>query len=140
MYFVVKLDSEKTMAIINIWWIHGPPIVFPRTMPLRSDHYKKINTTSSFSAFLYLVFKSHFNILGHAVDPTVVEPVTLLFSDLVGFTATCSSLTPYEVISMLNDLYTKFDTACDIIDVYKVIIFFVILCTFNVSCFMCFED
>lgn len=48
------------------------------------------------------------------------DDVTMLFSDIVGFTAVCAHCTPMQVISMLNELYTRFDYQCGILDVYKV--------------------
>ena len=50
----------------------------------------------------------------------VVPSCTILFSDVVGFTSTCSQLTPMEVVSMLNSMYTKFDKALEKHSVYKV--------------------
>jgi hypothetical protein len=47
--------------------------------------------------------------------------VTMLFSDLVGFTAICSTATPMEIISLLQSLYTQFDVLCGDLDIYKVI-------------------
>lgn len=44
----------------------------------------------------------------------------MLFSDIVGFTAICSSCSAMQVISMLSDLYTRFDKKCEVYDVYKV--------------------
>ncbi len=43
-----------------------------------------------------------------------------MFSDVVGFTSTCSQLTPMEVVSMLNAMYTKFDKSLETHNVYKV--------------------
>ncbi|XP_051941206.1 guanylate cyclase soluble subunit alpha-1 [Hippocampus zosterae] len=57
---------------------------------------------------------------GQTVQAKNFERVTLLFSDLVGFTAVCSLCTPMQVITMLNELYTRFDHHCGELDVYKV--------------------
>ncbi|XP_024254150.1 guanylate cyclase soluble subunit alpha-1 isoform X2 [Oncorhynchus tshawytscha] len=57
---------------------------------------------------------------GHTVDAREFENVTMLFSDIVGFTAVCSRCTPMQVVTMLNELYTRFDHHCGELDVYKV--------------------
>lgn len=57
---------------------------------------------------------------GQTVQAKKFERVTMLFSDIVGFTAVCSHCTPMQVITMLNELYTRFDHHCGELDVYKV--------------------
>lgn len=54
------------------------------------------------------------------VDAQTIESVTMLFSDLVGFTAICGKCVPMDVVNMLSALYTKFDTKCTELELYKV--------------------
>ncbi|CAF3862591.1 unnamed protein product [Rotaria magnacalcarata] len=48
------------------------------------------------------------------------ESCTILFSDVVGFTSICALLTPMEVVSILNEMYTKFDKCLENHNCYKV--------------------
>lgn len=59
-------------------------------------------------------------ILGYQIDAKTYPNVTMLFSDIVGFTSICSRATPFMVINMLEDLYKDFDEFCGYFDVYKV--------------------
>lgn len=54
------------------------------------------------------------------VPARFINNVTMLFSDIVGFTSICSRCAPMEVVEMLNRLYTKFDKLCGELDLYKV--------------------
>lgn len=58
--------------------------------------------------------------LGASIDAKTHPDVTMLFSDIVGFTSICSRATPFMVISMLEDLYKDFDEFCGFFDIYKV--------------------
>uniref|UniRef100_A0A8C1C5I0 Guanylate cyclase soluble subunit alpha-1 n=1 Tax=Cyprinus carpio carpio TaxID=630221 RepID=A0A8C1C5I0_CYPCA len=57
---------------------------------------------------------------GLPVQAKKFDHVTMLFSDIVGFTAICSRCTPMQVVNMLSELYTRFDHHCGELDVYKV--------------------
>jgi magnesium-transporting ATPase (P-type)/class 3 adenylate cyclase len=49
-----------------------------------------------------------------------LSAVTLLYADIVGFTAWSSNKTPIQVVGMLSELFTRFDKMCVIHKVYKV--------------------
>ncbi|XP_024085223.1 head-specific guanylate cyclase [Cimex lectularius] len=58
--------------------------------------------------------------LGESIEAKTHDNVTMLFSDIVGFTSICSTATPFMVINMLQCLYNQFDIFCGKLDVYKV--------------------
>jgi class 3 adenylate cyclase len=46
--------------------------------------------------------------------------VTILFADIVGFTAYSSGKEPRQVVEMLSKLFTEFDQECNRLNLYKV--------------------
>ena len=66
----------------------------------------------SFAADKYL--------LGEDFPPTKLDSITVLFSDIKGFTDICKTCNPVMSISMLNDLFSKYDDLTDFHDILKV--------------------
>lgn len=60
--------------------------------------------------------------LNQPVPAESYKVVTILFSDIVGFTALCSNddVVPMDIVKLLNKLYTYFDMLSGMNDVYKV--------------------
>ncbi|XP_064074590.1 head-specific guanylate cyclase [Vanessa tameamea] len=74
-------------------------------------------------SLLHLIFPPHIAKrlwLGENIEAKSHDDVTMLFSDIVGFTSICATATPMMVIAMLEDLYSVFDVFCGELDVYKV--------------------
>lgn len=57
---------------------------------------------------------------GQMIEAERFECVTILFSDIYGFTKICGKCEPIQIVSMLNKLYTMFDYVVGRNRVYKV--------------------
>ncbi|GFO01810.1 guanylate cyclase [Plakobranchus ocellatus] len=63
---------------------------------------------------------AHQLIRGESIAAEWYDGVTIYFSDICGFTALSAASTPMQVVDLLNDLYTVFDSIVEHFDVYKV--------------------
>ncbi len=57
---------------------------------------------------------------GEQIQPEVFDCITLLFSDIVGFTKIASAMDAIDLVTMLNKVYSMFDDVLSKFDVYKV--------------------
>ncbi|EGT33806.1 hypothetical protein CAEBREN_31084 [Caenorhabditis brenneri] len=57
---------------------------------------------------------------GQAVEPESFDMVTVFFSDLVKFTDLATKCSPFQVVNLLNEVFSNFDAIIEKHDVYKV--------------------
>eukprot|EP01135_Chromosphaera_perkinsii_P011073 Nk52_evm32s2325 gene=Nk52_evmTU32s2325 len=107
---------DRMAAMLEKYSNHLEEIVEERTLLLEEE---KAKTDDLLSRMLPKAISDKLK-AGHPVPPESFDAVTIFFSDIVGFTTIASKSTPLEVVSLLNDLYTCFDSIIDVFDVYKV--------------------
>jgi hypothetical protein len=83
-----------------------------RYLLVSERHIKLLNSMLPIQAVKHLeiedkVFAEHFNL------------ATILFADIVGYTVIASSLTPIQVVALLDELYTIFDKLVKTHGIYK---------------------
>ena len=104
----------------------------------RMELIARINTQLALKHSLYMALEAAYDIkLLHDILPDDIihslrtvqgeesiskyhEHVTVLFSDIVGFTTLSSQWKTEQIIAMLNDMFSRFDRLCDIFGVFKV--------------------
>lgn len=57
---------------------------------------------------------------GREIQPEGFDRVTVAFTSIADFPDIASASQPSEIVKLLNDLYSMFDSALDRYDVYKV--------------------
>ena len=142
MIIVYFLSSLIVLAIqLNSHWLneiyegHIFDTLFLMVLCLVSIYYKEVSFWWNLNYELTLnhEIKRTQNLLRNLVPPNVfrgllkgkwiadcLENVTLLFTDMCGFTAFSKERQPSEVVKVLSELFTRFDNLCLKHNVYKV--------------------
>ncbi|XP_071128591.1 guanylate cyclase 32E-like isoform X2 [Mytilus edulis] len=107
---------DNMLAIMEKYANNLEEVVAQRTQQLSEE--KKMTENLLFRMLPRSVANQLRN--GEMVEPEHYECASVYFSDIVGFTSLSAESTPMQVIDMLNDLYTCFDSIIGHYDVYKV--------------------
>ncbi|CAI5455329.1 unnamed protein product [Caenorhabditis angaria] len=108
--------ADNIMSLLDRYRNNLEDVIKERTEQLEDEKKRNENL------LLQLLPKSVANSLknGQPVDAEFYDNVSIYFSDIVGFTSLSSKSTPLQIVNMLNNLYTVFDTIIDKFDCYKV--------------------
>ncbi|KAJ8558879.1 hypothetical protein ON010_g8570 [Phytophthora cinnamomi] len=113
---------------------HGAWVVFNSEFKQRINHYRDITLNSQKQKLVEeeaRITKLLLNLLPETIvhklkeDPQTTiadffDNVTVLFTDMVNFTAYSSKVSAMELVQFLNDMYTRFDTIAEREVLYKV--------------------
>lgn len=134
----VSAEREKNVSLLHLIF---PPDIAKRLWLGKYFNLKlrKVSLHSNNFPFLKLFIRSYnfipietqFLLSGETIEAKTYPEVTMLFSDIVGFTEICSTATPMMVINMLQNLYEQFDSFCGQLDVYKVRVLFYFLSNYS---------
>uniref|UniRef100_A0A0N5B343 Guanylate cyclase n=1 Tax=Strongyloides papillosus TaxID=174720 RepID=A0A0N5B343_STREA len=58
--------------------------------------------------------------IGKTVEPESFASVTVFFSDIVKFTQLSAKCSAFQVVNLINELYSQFDSIIEKLDIYKV--------------------
>jgi class 3 adenylate cyclase len=123
------LISRKSLAAYLIFLtLSGFLILMNCYIHIRSEilAFNNINLGSStvvkIKNFVERLIPKHIqdSIGAEGTSGEIAENVTLLFADIVGFTAYSAGRTPLQVVNMLSQLFTAFDIECSRLNLYKV--------------------
>uniref|UniRef100_A0A1I7U042 guanylate cyclase n=1 Tax=Caenorhabditis tropicalis TaxID=1561998 RepID=A0A1I7U042_9PELO len=108
--------ADNIMNLLDRYRNNLEDVIRERTEQLEDERKRNENL------LLQLLPKSVANSLknGQPVEAEFYDSVSIYFSDIVGFTSLSSKSTPLQIVNMLNNLYTNFDTIIDKFDCYKV--------------------
>lgn len=140
-YFAMGSDSEldflrvlRNGLYIFVFFAAQAWVVFHSEFEQRVNHHRSMILNAQ-QVKLADEQKLVSNLLHNLLPPTIVkqlktapqetiaesfDSVTVLFTDMVGFTAYSSKITALQLVEFLNNMYTRFDAVTEKRNVYKV--------------------
>ncbi|KAI9993219.1 hypothetical protein PInf_015290 [Phytophthora infestans] len=132
--FLLRLRVLRNALYIFMFFAGQAWVVFNSEFKQRINHYRDITLNSQKQKLVEeeaRITKLLLNLLPETIvhklkeDPQTTiadffDNVTVLFTDMVNFTAYSSKVSAMELVQFLNDMYTRFDTIAEREVLYKV--------------------
>lgn len=129
-----RIRVGRNALYILIFFAGQAWVVFNSEFKQRINHYREITLNSQKQKLVeeeQRITKLLLNLLPETIvhklkeDPEATiadffDNVTVLFTDMVNFTAYSSKVSAMELVQFLNDMYTRFDTIAEKENLYKV--------------------
>ena len=113
------------VLLLTLFYIINTSAIFNREIQIINYFHLKATTEIELSKtdnLLKQMMPAHVleNMKNHKTLTEKLPNVTLLYSDIVGFTEWSSNKSPKEVVSVLSEIFSRFDKLCLSHNVYKV--------------------
>ena len=123
-YLILSLTIQEALlliffSLINLFAINRIESNFQKSFNLKVRSDKEIRVTENLLVQMMPAHVVYQLSEGSSVTDQLFD-VTILYADIVGFTAWSSGKSPIEVVQMLSNLFTEFDKKCVDLGVYKV--------------------
>lgn len=104
----LSLEMEKFLFLFNIGGIAGFVLVFLQFFVIQRDQYQE----RSDSLLLNILPREIADILRNEnrVVAEAFDGASILFADVVNFTPMSAEMTPVELVNLLNEVFSHFDT------------------------------
>ena len=117
--WVLQILASLIFFIILLFTVHTRENKLRIFTTLKKAALKKIEKSEALLAEM-MPKNAYENMRDYQSVTESISQVTLLYADIVGFTAWSSNKRPDEVVNMLSELFQEFDRKCKELNVYKV--------------------
>jgi magnesium-transporting ATPase (P-type)/class 3 adenylate cyclase len=117
--WILQILASLTFFIILLFSVYTRENKLRVFTTLKKAALKKIDKSEALLAEM-MPKNAYENMRDYISVTESISQVTLLYADIVGFTAWSANKKPNEVVNMLSELFQEFDKKCKELEVYKV--------------------
>ncbi|OMJ83656.1 hypothetical protein SteCoe_15383 [Stentor coeruleus] len=118
-FFISEFFLLIFFSVINLFSLYRSEKKHLKSYNLQVQANKEIRETEHLLVQMMPAHVVHSLSEGIPITEKLMD-ITILYADIVGFTAWSSGKNPKEVVQMLSNLFTEFDKKCVELNVYKV--------------------